>query len=98
AGGAGFGDAITVNTTSEIIGIGVAFLVLIFTFGSLVSAGMPLISAVIGVGLGALGLMIATHWIELNNITPVLAVMIGLAVGRSEEHTCELQSRFDIVC
>src|SRR5699024_6845042 len=58
AGGAGFGDAITVNTTSEIIGIGVAFLVLIFTFGSLVSAGMPLISAVIGVGLGALGLMI----------------------------------------
>src|SRR5699024_5123913 len=81
AGGAGFGDAITVNTTSEIIGIGVAFLVLIFTFGSLVSAGMPLISAVIGVGLGALGLMIATHWIELNNITPVLAVMIGLAVG-----------------
>lgn len=81
AGGAGFGDAITVNTTSEIIGIGVAFLVLIFTFGSLVSAGMPLISAVVGVGLGSLGLFIATHWVELNNITPVLAVMIGLAVG-----------------
>lgn len=42
---------------------------------------MPLISAVIGVGLGSLGLFIATHWVELNNITPVLAVMIGLAVG-----------------
>ena len=81
AGGAGFGDEIAVNTTSELIGIGVAFLVLIFTFGSLVSAGMPLISAVVGVGLGSLGLFIATHWIELNNITPVLAVMIGLAVG-----------------
>ncbi|WP_347285521.1 MMPL family transporter, partial [Corynebacterium stationis] len=81
AGGAGFGDEIAVNTTSEIIGIGVAFLVLIFTFGSLVSAGMPLISAVVGVGLGSLGLFIATHWVELNNITPVLAVMIGLAVG-----------------
>jgi RND superfamily putative drug exporter len=81
AGGAGFGDEIAVNTTSELIGIGVAFLVLIFTFGSLVSAGMPLISAVIGVGLGSLGLFIATHWVELNNITPVLAVMIGLAVG-----------------
>src|SRR5699024_7531438 len=49
AGGAGFGDEIAVNATSEIIGIGVAFLVLIFTFGSLVSAGMPLISAVVGV-------------------------------------------------
>src|SRR5690625_6369553 len=81
AGGVGFGDEIAVNTTSEIIGIGVAFLVLIFTFGSLVSAGMPLISAVVGVGLGSLGLFIATHWVELNNITPVLAVMIGLAVG-----------------
>ena len=81
AGGAGFGDEIAINTTSELIGIGVAFLVLIFTFGSLVSAGMPLISAVVGVGLGSLGLFIATHWVELNNITPVLAVMIGLAVG-----------------
>lgn len=81
AGGAGFGDEIKVNSTSEIIGLGVAFLVLIFTFGSLVSAGMPLISAVVGVGLGALGVMIATHWIELNNLTPVLAIMIGLAVG-----------------
>lgn len=81
AGGAGFGDDITVNSTSEVIGLGVAFLVLIFTFGSLVAAGMPLISAVVGVGLGSLGLMMTTHWIELNNITPVLAVMIGLAVG-----------------
>ena len=81
AGGAGFGDEIRVNSTSEVIGLGVAFLVLIFTFGSLVASGMPLISAVIGVGLGACGMMITTHWIELNNMTPVLAIMIGLAVG-----------------
>ncbi|WP_408921634.1 MMPL family transporter [Corynebacterium tuberculostearicum] len=79
--GAGFGDEIAVNSTSEIIGLGVAFIVLIFTFGSLVASGMPLVSAVIGVGLGALGMLIATHWIELNNMTPVLAIMIGLAVG-----------------
>lgn len=81
AGGAGFGDEIRVNSTSEVIGLGVAFLVLIFTFGSLVASEMPLISAVIGVGLGACGMMITTHWIELNNMTPVLAIMIGLAVG-----------------
>lgn len=79
--GAGFGDEIAVNSTSEIIGLGVAFIVLIFTFGSLVASGMPLVSAVIGVSLGALGMFIATHWIELNNMTPVLAIMIGLAVG-----------------
>ena len=81
AGGAGFGDEIQVNSISEVIGLAVAFIVLIITFGSLASAGMPLISAVVGVGLGAMGVMITTHWIELNNLTPVLAVMIGLAVG-----------------
>ncbi|QCB27483.1 Membrane protein YdfJ [Corynebacterium endometrii] len=81
AGGAGFGDVIAVEPLSEIIGLAVAFLVLIFTFGSLVASGMPLLSAVIGVGLGALGMLAMTHWFELNNITPVLAVMIGLAVG-----------------
>ncbi|AIT60092.1 MMPL family transporter [Corynebacterium doosanense] len=81
AGGAGFGDAIVVNTTSEIIGLAVAFIVLIITFGSAFAALMPVITAVVGVGLGMLVMLTGTHWIELNNVTPVLAVMIGLAVG-----------------
>ncbi|GAB3698496.1 MMPL family transporter [Corynebacterium nasicanis] len=81
AGGAGFGDPITVKTTSEIIGLAIAFVVLIVTFGSLIAAGLPVLTAVIGVGIGALVIMIATAFVELNNITPVLAVMIGLAVG-----------------
>lgn len=81
AGGAGFGDPITVKTTSEIIGLVIAFFVLIFTFGSLTAAGLPLITAIIGVGIGALVIIGATAFTELNNITPVLAVMIGLAVG-----------------
>ncbi len=81
AGGAGFGDPIEVKTTSEIVGLAIAFVVLIVTFGSLVAAGLPVLTAVIGVGLGALVIMIATAFVELNNITPVLAVMIGLAVG-----------------
>lgn len=81
AGGAGFGDAIVVNTTSEIIGLAVAFIVLIITFGSAIAALMPVITAVVGVGLGMLVMLTATQWVELNNITPVLAVMIGLAVG-----------------
>lgn len=81
AGGAGFGDPITVKTSSEIIGLAIAFVVLIVTFGSLIAAGLPVLTAVIGVGIGALTIMIATAFVELNNITPVLAVMIGLAVG-----------------
>lgn len=81
AGGAGFGDPIEIKTTSELIGLGIAFIVLIVTFGSLAASVMPLISAVVGVGIGAMLVLITTHWVELNDVTPVLAVMIGLAVG-----------------
>ncbi len=81
AGGPGFGDPIQIKTTSELIGLAVAFIVLLFTFGSLMAAGLPVLTAVIGVGIGALAILLATAFTELNNITPVLAVMIGLAVG-----------------
>lgn len=81
AGGPGFGDPIEIKTTSEIVGIGVAFVVMLVTFGSLVAAGMPVITAVIGVGLGTFLILMATRFAELNEVTPVMAVMIGLAVG-----------------
>ncbi|OSQ04186.1 multidrug RND transporter [Corynebacterium diphtheriae] len=81
AGGAGFGDPIVIEETSEIIGVAIAAIILIFTFGSLVAAGLPLLIAVIGVGIGSLSITLATAWVSLNNVTPVLAVMLGLAVG-----------------
>ena len=81
AGDAAFGDPIEIETTSEIIGISVAAIILIFTFGSLVAAGLPVITALVGVGLGAMGISIATGFVNLNNTTPALAIMIGLAVG-----------------
>ncbi|MCQ9344199.1 MMPL family transporter [Corynebacterium kozikiae] len=81
AGGAGFGDPIVIESTSEIIGIGVAAVILVVTFGSFVAAGLPLITAIVGVGLGSLLVTLMTAWVSLNNVTPVLAVMLGLAVG-----------------
>ena len=81
AGGAGYGDPIRVEEASEIIGLAVAAIILIFTFGSLVAAGMPLIVAVVSVAIGSLSITLATSLVALNNITPVLAVMLGLAVG-----------------
>ncbi|WKD58530.1 MMPL family transporter [Corynebacterium caspium] len=81
AGGPGFGDPIAIKPTSEVVGLSVAFIVLLFTFGSLMAAGMPLITAVIGVGLGVCAIMVTTYFMPLNNVTPTLAVMIGLAVG-----------------
>ena len=81
AGGPGFGDPIEIKATSEVVGIAVAFVVMIVTFGSLLAAGMPVITAVLGVGLGTFLTLLATRWVELNEVTPTMAVMIGLAVG-----------------
>ncbi|MBC9957860.1 MMPL family transporter [Yimella sp. cx-51] len=67
--------------SAELIGIGVAALVLIITFGSLVAAGLPIIAAFFGVGMGMIGLYIATAFTTIGTTTPMLATMIGLAVG-----------------
>lgn len=78
-----FGAAATsLDMTSELIGLLVAAVVLIVTFGSFIAAGMPLISAIIGVGIGIMGIQLATAFTDsVNDMTPTLASMIGLAVG-----------------
>lgn len=81
AQGPGFMDPVEVTALAEIIGVIVAFAVLIVTFGSLIAAGMPLLTAIVGVAIGALGVVLLTAFGQLNSVTPVLAVMIGLAVG-----------------
>lgn len=67
--------------SAELIGIAVAAVVLIITFGSLIAAGMPIIAAFFGVAMGMIGLQIATHFTTIGTTTPMLATMIGLAVG-----------------
>lgn len=67
---------------SELLGIAVAAMVLIITFGSFVAAGLPLLTGVIGVGIGIAGVYAATSVTDsIASMTPTLAVMIGLAVG-----------------
>lgn len=80
-GGPGFGDPIEVEPISEIAGVVVALVILAFTFGSLLAAGLPLATAIVGVGIGALVTVGATAVLPLNSITPTLGLMIGLAVG-----------------
>lgn len=66
---------------TELIGIGVAVVVLVLTFGSLVAAGLPVVTALIGVGFGMLGITASTAFMTVGSTTPMLALMIGLAVG-----------------
>lgn len=68
-------------STTEIIGVVIAAIVLLVTFGSLLAAGSPIISAMIGVATGLLGIVLVASSVEISSMTPVLAVMIGLAVG-----------------
>ena len=65
----------------ELVGVAIAAIVLLITFGSLVAAGTPLIAAAVGVGVGMLGILATASITDINSTTPVLAVMIGLAVG-----------------
>jgi putative drug exporter of the RND superfamily len=66
---------------AEILGVVVALVVLAITYGSLVAAGMNLLTAIVGVGIGALGITTLTGFTDLQSTTPILAVMLGLAVG-----------------
>jgi len=80
------GDVIN-NAPSEILGIGevagvvLALVVLLITLGSLVSAGMPILVAVITIGASMAGLFSLSQVIDISSTTPALAVMLGLAVG-----------------
>ncbi|WP_119727546.1 MMPL family transporter [Thermomonospora amylolytica] len=65
----------------ELVGVAVALVVLLVTFGSLLAAGMTLVAALLGVGVGLAGLLSLTELVTLSSTAPTLALMIGLAVG-----------------
>ncbi len=80
--GGNIGKSVNIGlSATELIGVLIAVIVLFATFGSLVTAGAPILSAFIGVGTGMLALLVAASAVQINSVTPVLAVMIGLAVG-----------------
>ncbi|WP_097955324.1 MULTISPECIES: MMPL family transporter [Streptomyces] len=78
------GDALQVmphTGTAEIIGVVIAAIVLVITFGSLVAAGLPLVTALVGVGIGVSTITALANVLDLGSTTSILAMMIGLAVG-----------------
>lgn len=78
------GDAQTetsVGGSAELIGVAIALVVLVITFGSLLAAGMPLLTAIMGVGIGITGITTLSGFVTLSSVTPALGSMLGLAVG-----------------
>jgi len=80
-GGAAGEEKEDAGGTAELIGIIVALIVLTITFGSLLTAGLPLATAAIGVGTGILGITLITAFTTLSSTVTALAAMLGLAVG-----------------
>lgn len=80
-GGTALKESPETNPTTELIGVAVAALVLVITFGSLVAAGLPLLTALIGVGLGVASIAALSSTLGLSATANKLAMMIGLAVG-----------------
>ncbi|MGY1857949.1 MMPL family transporter [Modestobacter sp. SYSU DS0290] len=74
-------QAIPEQGAAEAIGVLVALVVLAVTFGSLLAAGLPLLTALIGVGAGMAGVLALSAVVDLTATTPTLGLMIGLAVG-----------------
>ncbi|TDD81786.1 MMPL family transporter [Actinomadura darangshiensis] len=69
------------QSATEVIGVAVAAVVLIITFGSLIAAGLPLLTAILGVGIAMAAITAATGLFEMSSTTSTLALMLGLAVA-----------------
>jgi putative drug exporter of the RND superfamily len=63
------------------VGVIAALIILLITFGSLTAAGMPLVTAGLGLVTGVALIGLATHISSMSNVSPELALMIGLGVG-----------------
>ncbi|PZF58320.1 RND transporter [Curtobacterium sp. MCSS17_008] len=65
----------------EVVGVIIAALVLLLMLRTVIGAAIPLVSAVLGVGVASLAALSFSSLVEFISVTPVLGVMLGLAVG-----------------
>jgi RND superfamily putative drug exporter len=75
------GSRLEVSETPEIMGIVVGFIILLVTFGALVAAGLPIVTAIIGVLISLMGITALTAVTDIASPTISLALMLGLACG-----------------
>jgi putative drug exporter of the RND superfamily len=65
----------------ELLGLLVSFLILVLTFGSLLAAGMPILTSLIGVAVTLSSVILISSIVTVSSTAPTLAEMLGLAVG-----------------
>jgi putative drug exporter of the RND superfamily len=67
--------------TSEVVGIVAAVIILLFTFGTFVAMGMPIVTALLGLVAGMSIIALLGQVVQVPTTAPALATMIGLGVG-----------------
>ncbi|HET9649712.1 MAG TPA: MMPL family transporter, partial [Microlunatus sp.] len=80
-GGEAYNDNRPGLSIVEALGLVIALVVLLLTLGSLRAAGMPLLTAILGVVITMALIFAATGFTTVSSTTPLLALMLGLAVG-----------------
>jgi RND superfamily putative drug exporter len=66
---------------SEAIGIAAAILILLIAFGSVIAMGLPILTALFGIGIGFAVISLLSHGVVVPTFGPQLAAMIGIGVG-----------------
>ena len=80
-GGDAYGDTSEPSRVPELLGLLVSYLILAVTFSSLLAAGMPILSSLVGVGVTLSSIVLFTSLTTVSSSAPTLAEMLGLAVG-----------------
>jgi putative drug exporter of the RND superfamily len=75
------GSAVKSSETPELVGIVAGFVILLITFGTVIAAGIPLLTAIIGVGIGLLGITALGSVVTISSASTALAIMLGLSCG-----------------
>lgn len=66
---------------AELIGLISAIFILLIAFGSVIAMGLPLLTAIFGLGVGLALVAVSAHFASVPNFAPQLATMIGIGVG-----------------
>lgn len=69
------------EVSSEVVGLGVAVVVLLLTFGTLVAAGLPIAIALFGLGISATLTGVIAAVVDVPDWAPQVGAMVGLGVG-----------------
>jgi RND superfamily putative drug exporter len=75
------GWRIVVSEVPEIIGLCVAFVILVIALGALVAAGMPILTAIIGVAIALMGVTALASVVNIASASTTVAIMLGLSCG-----------------